>query len=44
MRASCKEIVWNRKGMQKCKAPTTEKGKKEAVQATCWKPYWTEII
>ena len=41
--ASCKEIVWNTKGMQKRRALTAEKGKNEMVQVTCWKQYWTEI-
>ena len=42
-RASCKEKVWNTKGMQKRGALTAEKGKNEAVQAAYWKRYWTGI-
>ena len=43
-RASCKEIVWSTKGMQKRRVLTAEKGKNETVQVTCWKRYWTERI
>ena len=31
-RASCKETVWNTKGMQKRRAPAAEKEKNEAMQ------------
>jgi len=42
--AAHREIAWNAKGMWERGAFTLGKVKKEAVQAACWKGFWTEII